>query len=173
MMTLVTGGSASGKSDWAERFAAAGGAPRWYIATMEPLGGEAEARIARHRTQRAGRGFQTLECYTSLATQELPAGGTVLLDCLGNLAANELFSPAGAGERAVEAILAGVEQLADRCDNLVVVTNDIFADGADYPPETLRYLAVLGELNRRLARRADRVVEVVCGIPIFHKGDVV
>lgn len=37
-------------------------------------------------------------------------------------------------------------------------------------PETLAYLDVLARLNRAVARRADRVYEVVCGIPIAWKG---
>ena len=48
-------------------------------------------------------------------------------------------------------------------------TNELFSDGMDYDPETLAYLDVLARLNRAVARRADRVYEVVCGIPIAWK----
>ena len=55
-------------------------------------------------------------------------------------------------------------------ENLVIVSNEVFADGDRYDPETLQYMEFLGELNRRLAARADAVVEVVNGLPVFHKG---
>lgn len=54
---------------------------------------------------------------------------------------------------------------------LVVVTNDVFADEGRYDPETLGYRDVLGAFNRVLAARAERVVEVVCGIPLTVKGE--
>ena len=111
MLTLVIGGSASGKSEYAESLVlAAGPGPRYYLATMEPMDGECHARIDRHRLMRAEKGFVTVERYTGLAGLTLPGpGGTVLLEDLGNLAANELYSPAGAGpEKALDAILDGL-----------------------------------------------------------------
>ena len=66
MMTLVTGGSGSGKSEYAERLAVAGGTPRIYVATMIPWDDEGWRRIEKHRAMRAGKGFETVECYTGL-----------------------------------------------------------------------------------------------------------
>ena len=93
MFTLVIGGSASGKSDYAERHVLSlkGGGPRIYIATMEPFGEEAQARIARHHAMRRDRGFETIECYRNAGALLLPENSNVLLEDLGNLAANELF----------------------------------------------------------------------------------
>ena len=57
MFTLLIGGAASGKSGYAEALLLRGPArPLVYIAAMEPFGPEAEARIARHRALRAGKG---------------------------------------------------------------------------------------------------------------------
>ncbi len=93
MFTLVIGGSASGKSDYAERhvLSLGGDGPRIYIATMEPFGEEAQARIARHHAMRRDRGFETIECYRNAGAVRLPENSNVLLEDLGNLAANELF----------------------------------------------------------------------------------
>ena len=66
MFTLVIGGSASGKSEFAEQLTLSLDGPRLYIATMEPFGVEAQARIARHRTARRERGFETIENYVNL-----------------------------------------------------------------------------------------------------------
>ena len=50
MMVLVTGGSGSGKSAYAEnRVMQFGDASRIYIATMFPFDEESHRRIARHR----------------------------------------------------------------------------------------------------------------------------
>ena len=69
-------------------------ARRFYIATMQPFGKEAQDRIRKHRVMRAEKGFETLECFTARSIRELslPSGAAVLLEDLGNLCANELFS---------------------------------------------------------------------------------
>ena len=63
MRALFIGGGKSGKSTAAQRLAAslAGGGPLYYWATMTPHDGEDEARIQRHRDDRAGMGFTTVE----------------------------------------------------------------------------------------------------------------
>lgn len=172
MLTLVLGGSASGKSEYAEQLVLeAGAGPRFYIATMEPYDEECLRRISRHRAMRASKGFETRECPRGLAGVALPRPGVALLECMSNLVANEMFSPQGAGEQALAAILAGVERLEAQASQLIVVSNDLGADGAgQYDGGTRRYLAVLGQVNRALACRAQAVCEVVCGIPLYHKG---
>ena len=171
MLTLVIGGAASGKSEYAEALVCRGALPRFYVATMEPMDGECRARIARHRAMRAGKGFVTLERPVGLGGLALPARGDVLLEDLGNLAANERYSPAGAGpEGALAAIVDGVERLRAQCRALVVVSNEIFAGGRDYAAGTDDYLRLLAAAHRALATRADNVCEVVCGLPCYYKG---
>ena len=169
MLYLITGGAGSGKSAWAEELVCRLPGQRIYLATMRPWDGECRARIARHRAQRAGRDFITLERYTDLAgvAPQIPEGANVLLECMGNLVANELYSPEGGGEGAV---LAGVEALERRCAHLTVVTNQVFSGGTDYSGETLDYLRALARIDRALAARAGCVVEVVCGLPNVWKG---
>ena len=163
MLILVSGGSASGKSEFAEGLVTASGLEtRAYLATMQVWDAESEGRVERHRRMRAGKGFATVECPVNLA-------GAVLPEDLSNLTANEFFGPQGR-EGAFDRVLSGVERAAEQAALLVVVTNELFSDGMDYDPETLAYLDVLARLNRAVARRADRVYEVVCGIPIAWKG---
>ena len=99
----------------------------------------------------------------------LPRRGTALREDLGNLTANELYDPAGAGD-AAEHILQGLDSLAAQCENLIVVSNEVFSGGADYAGDTDRYLLALAQVNNALAARADAVVRVVCGIPVYYKG---
>ena len=173
MFTLVVGGAASGKSEYAEGLImAAGSAPRYYIATMQPFDDECRARIEKHRRMRAEKSFTTVERYTGLSALRLPRRGSVLLECLSNLAANELYSPNGAGSEqgALDAVVGGIDRLLDQCDDLVVVSNEIFTDGTEYGPDMQPYLRLLAGANRLLARRADRVCEVICGLPRYYKG---
>ena len=172
MFTLVIGGSASGKSEYAERHVLTLEGPRVYIATMEPWDEECLARIARHRWARADRGFATVECYRQLERASVPEGANVLLEDLGNLTANELY-PSGKGEGlqetapmpASERILRGVYCLQRKCRHLTIVTNEAFSGGTEVGEGTLDWLWELAVLNRELARRADLVIEVVCGLP--------
>ncbi len=170
MLTLVVGGAASGKSAYAERLVLQTALPRYYLATMQVWDAECAARVEKHRRMRAEKQFETLECPLHLGTVRLSARGTALLEDLGNLTANELYDPAGAGEAAASAILDGLGRLAAQCEHLVVVSNEVFSGGADYAGDTDRYLKALAQVNNALAARADAVVRVVCGIPVYYKG---
>lgn len=120
MMFFITGGSASGKSEYAERLAerlaefpkggqassAAFGpdrrVPLLYLATMYCDGEEARARIERHQRQREGRGFSLMEAPKPEYLQAVPDSGVILLDCLSDFTANTLFSGVcGAGVRQI------------------------------------------------------------------------
>ena len=61
--------------------------------------------------------------------------------------------------------------MIEACDSLTVVTNEVFSGGSDYEGDTLRFLWELAALNRALAARADRVVELVCGLEHVLKGE--
>lgn len=170
MFTVVTGGSGSGKSAFAENLIVAdGNEKRIYIATMFPYDQESDQRIKRHRQMRKGKQFETVECYLNLKDLEIAQGSSVLLECMSNLVANEMFMEKGAGEHTVEAVLAGIEMLRRRSAHLCVVTNEIFSEAAFYEGDTRRYQEYLGQINRRMAEMADQAAEVVYGIPLWFK----
>ena len=97
---------------------------------------------------------------------QVPPGSTVLLECLSNLTANELYDPAGAKEETVKAVLDGIRSLRAQAGTLILVSNEIFSDGVPYDDSMLQYLSYLGRINREAAVLADRVTEVVYGIPV-------
>ena len=171
MVAVVTGGSGSGKSAFAEdKILSLGQGKRFYIATMHPYDEESYKRVERHRKMRAGKGFETVECYTGLKNLDFPENAIVLLECMSNLAANEMFEENGAGTDTVEAVLEGVTKLKSQVRHLVIVTNEIFSEAASYEGDTVRYQEYLGKINQKIGEMADQVVEVVYGIPIWHKG---
>ena len=160
MLIIVTGGSASGKSEYAENLVPNAGS-RVYLATMEPFGAEAEARIARHRKLREGKGFETIECPVNIGDCfEACRGRHVLLEDLPNLVANEMFSSHVHG---TAGIAAQILDLARISESLICVTGILTADGRKYDESTMKYLKELALIERTLAAQADRVIEVVCG----------
>lgn len=170
MLHLIVGGAGSGKSTYAESLLFACPGPRVYVACMLPTGEEGERRVARHREQRAGRGFATLERSLDVGNAPLPAGCSALVECLCNLVANEMFEREGAHERTADAVVSDVLALERRCRSLFVVTNDVGSGGNEPDADTLRYIETLGAVNARLAAHAFCVTELVAGIPIHLKG---
>lgn len=167
MFSLVIGGAGSGKSAYAEALSRGLSGTRIYVATMETLSATAQERIARHRAQREGYGFQTIECTYGLAGLELPPQANVLLEDLGNLMANELYDPHGGD---FESAVDGVLGLRDRVRHLTVVSVEVGAGGTAYAGDTLRFLRALGKANCLIAREADYVCEVVAGQRNVLKG---
>lgn len=179
MMILITGGSGSGKSAYAEKSAVvlAANSNLYYLATMQVYDEEGRKKVKRHQVLRAGKGFQTIEqplTVSEAASKMEPGSKTVLLECMSNLAANEMFSSGEtrkSGE-VIEKILRDMDILGRNTENLVIVTNNVFEDGIIYDPATMDYLEALGQVNERLAAAADTVIEVVVGIPVIIKGNM-
>ena len=173
MIILLTGGSACGKSHYAEALCLQFASPRYYSAAMMPYGDGSTQKIEKHRQMRKGKGFETIERYTDVASLRLPQKGTVLLECICNLTANEMFDPNGKCTDPFDAVVKGVEALAEQSNDLIIVTNDVGSDSREYSPETQLYIEALGKINAVLAQKADCVYELVCGIPIPLKGELI
>lgn len=172
MIAVVTGGSGSGKSEYAEALAQKlEPGKKLYIATMKVWDQEGEERVKRHRLMREKKQFETAEVPERLEEFSLPpffqtGEATVLLECMSNLVCNEFYrQEEGAEERLKEGIL----HLAAQCRSLIIVTNEVSADGRYYGEETERYRRLLGKLNHFLGELADLGAEVVYGIPVEWK----
>lgn len=168
MMILVTGGSKCGKSCYAESLFRTVAYQKYYLATMQPFSEEAFAAIARHRKMREDKGFLTIEQYTDIDHADVGKGNAVLLECLGNLLANEMFRE-GKVVDCTDKVVHDLLRLNHRTNLLVIVTNQIGSDGICYDKSTTDYIASLGTINQEIAANADKVVECVYGIPIVLK----
>ena len=128
MITLITGGSGSGKSAYAEKYIChasneKGFKEKYYIATMQVFDEEGQRKIDRHRRLRAGKGFITIEqprdikdAVSKLQSENcLKAGRLALLECMSNLVANEMFPPVDASDTK-EA--GGKKEALDEPDNM-------------------------------------------------------
>ena len=129
---------------------------------------ESKQRIERHRRMRADKSFQTIEVFKEIGSIAVPSNSVVLLECLSNLLANEMFS-SNTAVYSVSSLLQEIRHLQSHCQHLIVVSNEIFSDGICYDLSTTQYLSDLGYLHRELCRTANEIYEVVCGIPISHR----
>lgn len=171
MVILITGGSGSGKSQYAEDLTVSLEGERWYLATMFPFDEECKKKIEKHRQMRKEKDFDTIECYTEIQNLVFDKNSTVLLECMSNLVANEMYGEDGAKENICEHIVEGIATIAKQVKHLIVVSNEVFSDGIQYDEETNRYLSYLGEINQRIGTLSHKVIEVVYSIPVIHKSE--
>lgn len=176
MMTLIIGGSGSGKSAYAENYmnSISEDRKKYYIATMQIFDEEGKRKVERHRMLRGGKGFSTIEQPIDIgkAAEKMEDGErTALLECISNLTANEMFleEVQGTEEVITEKIVGEIAVLNRELTHLVIVSNNVFEDGNVYDKITMAYIRAMGRINQKLAEMADEVVEVVVGIPIVIK----
>ncbi|UWQ04077.1 bifunctional adenosylcobinamide kinase/adenosylcobinamide-phosphate guanylyltransferase [Aliiroseovarius crassostreae] len=173
-LTLVLGGAASGKSHYAEHLVAATARPMVYIATAQAFDGEMEAKIARHQDRR-GAGWRTIEAPgdVSPALADARHNEVVLFDCATMWLSNQLFAQPDPDHPDLSPAEAALFSALTSCAApVVVVSNEV---GAGIVPENRlarQFRQAQGELNQRLATRADLVVGVMAGLPFALKGSL-
>jgi histidinol-phosphate/aromatic aminotransferase/cobyric acid decarboxylase-like protein/adenosyl cobinamide kinase/adenosyl cobinamide phosphate guanylyltransferase len=174
-LILVLGGVRSGKSEVAERIAAAAGAPVCYLATggTDP---EMVERIERHRARRPA-GWRTL-CSDDPTRAEVGAHDTLLVDGIApwlarrmgeeGLWTEEAVAPLGqegsaAFERALGSVRAFAREAAERPGLTVAVAEESGLGLVPNGAGMRRYLDLAGAACQALAERAQKVLLVVAG----------
>jgi len=174
MRLFISGGCKNGKSFYAQRLAKAQHAePLYYIATMKPVDLEDDERIARHRKERDGWGFATIEQPLDIEAilDKCDLGGSFLLDSLTALLANEMFLSDGSiNEQAAHKITAGLVLVINNIENIVIVSDYIYSDTPFFDQLTEKYRKSLAEIDRTAARYCEAVLEVAYSSVIAHKG---
>lgn len=179
MLVFISGGVRSGKSTLGEKFVnelAKGN--KVYLATARPNDEEMRRRIRKHQKDREPKEFITKEQSENIGeiVTELKSSDTVLMDCLGNLVANEMFRDyhseyTNQMETEIsEKIFTEITAVNSAVENLIIISNEVFSSGITYDPATEAYLEVLGLLHIRIVAAAQRAVECAFGITKFHKG---
>jgi histidinol-phosphate/aromatic aminotransferase/cobyric acid decarboxylase-like protein/adenosyl cobinamide kinase/adenosyl cobinamide phosphate guanylyltransferase len=158
-LTLVIGGTRSGKSAHAERLALATGAPVRYVATADSVDRSMADRIARHRTRRPAS-WETVDAGDALA-EAIDLDGVSLIDGLGVWIAGALHRNGGG----VSAEIDRVIERARRSD-VIVVAEEAGQGLLPLDPVSRAWLDQLGEAVQRLSAAAARVDYVVAGHPI-------
>lgn len=174
MKIFVSGGCKNGKSYYAQRLAKAQSASfLYYIATMRPADGEDDRRIIRHKAEREGWGFITIEQAENIEhiLHKSDAAGSFLLDSATALLANEMFTEDGSvNENAAGKIIDGFSQILQSVQNIVIVSDYIYSDAMIYDDLTEKYRKNLASIDKYLAQTSDAVLEISYTNTIIHKG---
>lgn len=172
MLTLVLGGARSGKSRYAQSLCS--GRDVLFLATAREQGDvEWRARIARHRGDRPP-GWRTVEAPIDLATAlgSMSNGEAAVIDCLGLWVSNLMDEQRALAAADLEvAVLGQLERTLDAIAgrDAVIVSNEVGSATVPEHPVARRFRDLLGFANQAVARRADRVVLVVAGLPMVLK----
>lgn len=169
-LTMVIGGAASGKSDFAEQLVINAGGNRTYIATAQAFDDEMVVKIERHKSTRAAASWTTFEVPKDIvgAFGALKPGDCVLIDCATLWLTNLMMDDADISTE-VDGLLAALTEAP--CP-VVVVTNETGQGIVPANRMAREFRQQQGQLNRRLAKQADLVVQVVVGLPQVLKGSL-
>jgi len=172
MTVLILGTPDSGKSLKAENLMQklSGSDEKIYLATMIPFGEEGEKRVMKHRKEREGKGYITIERPTGLSGV-LPEirnakDMSCLLECLSNLTGNEIHSDSNkdlSDDDLTELIIKELTCLRKGFRDLVIVSNKFPLEDASYDEDTERYVQIMESVNKRTAELADEVYELIEG----------
>jgi adenosylcobinamide kinase / adenosylcobinamide-phosphate guanylyltransferase len=171
---LLLGGARSGKSTFAQEFAANRGGKVLFCATAEALDDEMERRIEIHKKSRPAN-WDTIESPRNIGKaleQTTPNYDTVIIDCITLLVANCLGGDATceqAEEFTGNEITALIELLDKRQSNYILVSNEV---GSGLVPDNKLgriYRDILGQVNQRLAKSADEVYFMAAGLSLKMK----
>ena len=180
MKVFISGGCKNGKSRYAQHLAVSQKmtnegrrGPLYYIATMKPVDDEDDERILRHRREREGWGFTTIEQPFDIERilDTYDHNGSFLLDSLTALLSNEMFPPGGAvNEKAAQKINAALLQIIGKVRDIVIVSDYIYSDALVYDPLTEQYRRALAEIDRTATENCDVVLEAAYTNITVHKG---
>lgn len=178
MIRLVTGGSRSGKSSFAESLYREKD-DVVYIATSKILDKEMEERIDLHRNTRPGE-WRTYEGNYDLKGC-LGQEEYYLLDSVTVMVSNIMFditkdleyidykAQAEVENKIVSELEVFIDKIKNNTYNLILVTDEV---GSSIVPEhhiSRVFRDIQGRVNQRLASIADEVYLVCCGLPVKIK----
>jgi adenosylcobinamide kinase / adenosylcobinamide-phosphate guanylyltransferase len=177
---LVTGGVKSGKSRFAENLCASVGKEVIYIATSYVTDKEMEERVAEHR-QRRPTEWTVIEEPIQLAAvvEQTPFSAVLLIECLSTWLGNilyqqkiENFITKEEKNRFSTLVFNEIERLLQASEEreIILVTNEVGLGGIAMHPIGRLFQDVLGEINQRIAQKANEVWFVIAGIPWRLKG---
>ncbi len=174
MNVFISGGAKNGKSTYAQNLAVKMAkerkCPLYYIATMIPHDDEDRARIERHRRERQGFGFRTIECGRDIDREIEGREGIFLIDSVTALLSNEMFRNDGTVDaEASIRISERLSALVKNHDGLIFVSDSIYCDGGNYDELTKGYIEGLAIIDKALAKVCDSVIEMTFGFPIEYK----
>lgn len=184
-LTFITGGVRSGKSAYAEKVlreeVSKTSGRLVYIASGVALDDEMKERIEKHRLDRLGDGWFTIEQPINLQEvyQDLRPNDYVLWDCMTTWLANELYEgwettpcihKPGCIEEKASRLQETIALIQQKVAHFVIVSNEVFHEPTSLYTDTECYRKWLGQLHQLVVERSTTAIEMESGIPIYWKG---
>ena len=167
-VVLITGGSRSGKSSYAEKLALELSENPVYLATARIWDEEFRERVRRHQARR-GPQWTNIEEEKYLSRHPL-SGRVVVVDCLTLWCTNFFFDLESDVDRTLEAAKAEFDRFTAQDATFLFVTNEIGMGGTSDNEIQRKFTDLQGWMNQYAAARADEVILMVSGIPVKIKG---
>lgn len=181
---LITGGTRSGKSALALRWAEACAEERVFIATARALDAETTQRVTRHQAER-GPGWRTCEeplhVLAALRRVSRPHVA-VVVDCMTMWLTNMLYGDCTASPDAppaqpdTQAVLAHVQELAHWLPHapgpVALVTAEVGMGIVPLSAAGRAFRDLQGEANQMLAQTCSTVLFTACGLPLSLKNSI-
>ncbi len=174
---LITGGSRSGKSEFAEQLVHSLGTSCAYIATAQVLDEEMKQRVAVHQKRRESDFWYNVEAPhdAHLAFDDLADVDSILFDCVTIYLTNFLYCEQNEDDTGTKIAKAKLqfEKLINAArksgKNVVFVTNELGSGIVPANAMAREFRDVAGYINQFMAQNADKVYLVVCGIAVDLK----
>ena len=190
-ITMVVGGSRSGKSAFAEKIACrleqeqAGSVT--YVATGTIWDHEFAKRVEKHKNRRPiNWGLIEEPCNLHDAIADGKTQGIFLVDGIGTWVANLMYSISPKDEHQLQKnqnftwdrkhegkFTEYLKLFIDACNNfegiIIIVADEVGMDVVPYYKEARIFRDLNGMANQQLANHAEEVYLVVCGIPLKIK----
>ena len=167
MIYLVTGGTRSGKSSYAEERALQLSKNPVYVATARVWDDDFQNRVDRHRQDRSDA-WTTIEEQLYLSQLDLQ-GKVAVIDCVTLWLTNFFQKTKQNVDKSLKLMQQEIDALTKLESTLIFVTNEI-GMGMHAPTEMGRKFADLqGWANQYIAAKAQKVILMVSGIPVMIK----
>lgn len=166
-ITFITGGQRSGKSSHAQTLAESKSDAPIYLATSRIWDEDFKKRVQRHQSDR-GEHWTTIEEEKQLSKLQLE-GKTVLLDCITLWLTNIFYDNGNDVEKALDEAKAEWDRLIEQKMELIVVSNELGMSIHAENDIARKFTDLQGWMNQYIAKKANRVVLMVSGIPVAIK----
>ena len=167
-ITLITGGQRSGKSSFAQKLALKKSNQPVYLATSRVWDKDHKKRIEKHRLDRSKDNWTTIEEEKFLSNLSFN-NQVVLIDCVTLWLTNFYYDNNNDIEKSYHQAITEIDKLKKMNSEFIIVTNEI---GMGAHPENLiqmKFGDLQGWVNQYIAKKAEKVLLMVSGIPLTVK----
>lgn len=165
MFYLITGGERSGKSGYGQDLALSLSKNPMYVATARNWDGDFQKRIDRHQKDR-DENWVNIEKEKHLSEIDF-SGKVAMVDCVTLWLTNFFVDTKNDVELCLEQAKKEIELVLQQEDiTLIIITNEIGMGVHAATHVGRKFTELQGWMNQYLAKKADKVVLMVSGIPV-------